>query len=257
MKRALASFRFYLAARGWRATLALSIMHPYGVVQRAVYNSKNRERLRRTRTANRQFDERFGVETHTGSSLAELGVANPSLQSYKYAPVSQEYFDLAMAAVDVRCEDFVFVDLGSGKGKALLLASDYPFQRIIGVEFSPVLHRIAVDNLSRYRNPSQRCWNIESVCEDATEYDFPLSPLIIYLFHPFGPDLLNIVLARLESSLGKHPRPCVLVMVFPLLASVVRERGSFLEGANGDLFTTFRHSADPKVTAASTSAGAG
>ena len=33
--------------------------------------------------------------------------------------------------------EFVFLDLGSGKGRTLMMASDYPFQRIIGVELLP------------------------------------------------------------------------------------------------------------------------
>ena len=46
--------------------------------------------------------------------------------------------------------DFVFIDLGSGKGRTLLMASDYPFRRIIGVELLPALHQAAQDNLGKY-----------------------------------------------------------------------------------------------------------
>jgi SAM-dependent methyltransferase len=149
-----------------------------------------------------------------------------------------------MDSVDVRHEDFEFVDLGSGKGKALLLASDYPFKRIIGVEFSPVLHLIALDNISRYRTPTQRCRNIKSICQDATEFDFPMSPLLVHLYNPFGPDTLGRVLERLEASLSIQPRPCFVVMVYPLWARVVRERGNFIESGAGEFFATFRYKAD-------------
>jgi len=46
--------------------------------------------------------------------------------------------------------DFTFIDLGSGKGRVLLMASDYPFKRIIGVEFMPELHRAAQENVREY-----------------------------------------------------------------------------------------------------------
>jgi hypothetical protein len=47
-------------------------------------------------------------------------------------------------------QDFTFIDLGSGKGRALLMASAYPFKRIIGVEFMPELHRVAQENIRKY-----------------------------------------------------------------------------------------------------------
>ena len=46
-------------------------------------------------------------------------------------------------AIDFR--DFIFVDLGSGKGRTLLMVSDYPFRRIIGIELLPSLHQIALE----------------------------------------------------------------------------------------------------------------
>ena len=54
--------------------------------------------------------------------------------------------------------DFIFIDLGSGKGRALLMASDYPFRRIVGVELLPQLHRAAQDNLTKYRSETQQCF---------------------------------------------------------------------------------------------------
>ena len=48
--------------------------------------------------------------------------------------------------------DFTFIDLGSGKGRVLLMASDYPFKKIIGVEFMPELHRAAQENITGYSN---------------------------------------------------------------------------------------------------------
>jgi len=45
--------------------------------------------------------------------------------------------------------DFIFIDLGSGKGRTLLMASDYPFRRIVGVELLLALHQIAQENLEQ------------------------------------------------------------------------------------------------------------
>ena len=68
-------------------------------------------------------------------------------------------------------EQLVFVDLGSGKGRTLLLASEYPFRRIVGVELSPKLHRIAKTNVEKFRSEEQRCRTFALHCMDAVRYD--------------------------------------------------------------------------------------
>ncbi len=117
--------------------------------------------------------------------------------------------------------DFIFVDLGSGKGRTLLMASDYPFRRIVGVELLPVLHRAAQDNLSRYRSESQKCFALESICADATEFTFPVEPTVLYLFNPFPEAGLKRMVANLERSLLEHPRSVYVLYHNPLLERVL------------------------------------
>src|ERR1700675_1609318 len=73
--------------------------------------------------------------------------------------------------------EFTFIDLGSGKGRTLLMASDYPFHRIVGVELLPSLHQIAQQNLRQYKNVTQKCFALESICADATAVHIPPGPL--------------------------------------------------------------------------------
>jgi SAM-dependent methyltransferase len=128
---------------------------------------------------------------------------------------------LGETGVDFR--DYVFIDLGSGKGRTLLMASDYPFRRIVGVELLPSLHRIAQENLSRYRSDSQKCFEIESACGDATEISLPLEPLVLYLFNPFPEAGLRRVMRWLDLSLREHPRRVYLLYHNPLLERVLAE----------------------------------
>ena len=119
--------------------------------------------------------------------------------------------------------DFVFLDLGSGKGRTLLMASDYPFRRIVGVELLPALHRIAQENLSKYHSESQKCFALESICGDATDFQFPAEPTVLYLFNPFPEAGLRKVIANLEQSLHEHPRAMYVLYHNPLLEHVVGE----------------------------------
>ena len=103
------------------------------------------------------FDERFGVET--SGLIYELPSGHQhDLYNNGYFAVAPSVFHAVMSVMRERLQldyrRFSFVDVGSGKGRALLLASDYPFREIIGVELSPELDRVARANIARY--PGQR-----------------------------------------------------------------------------------------------------
>jgi len=86
----------------------------------------------------------------------------------------------------------------------LLMASNYPFRRIIGVELLPSLNEIARDNIARYQSDSQQCFLLEAVCADATTFRMPEGPLILYLFNPFPESGLRRTLATLQRDLASR-----------------------------------------------------
>ena len=116
---------------------------------------------------------------------------------------------------------YTFIDVGSGKGRVLFVAAEYPFRKVIGVEFSNALHDDAVANLKRYKHPARRCADIEAVHADARDFEFPDDNLVIYLFNPFGPEVMERMLANLERSLERHPRHVIVVMLWPQFSDVV------------------------------------
>ncbi len=103
------------------------------------------------------------------------------------------------------------------------MASDYPFRRIVGVELLPVLHQAAQENLSKYRGESQKCFALESICGDATEFPFPIEPTVLYLFNPFPESGLKRMMGNLEESLREHPRVVYVLYHNPLLEHVLSE----------------------------------
>jgi predicted RNA methylase len=103
-----------------------------------------------------------------------------------------------------------FVDIGCGKGCTLLVASRFPFRKIVGVEFADELCRIAQNNVRRYTG-LQACKDISVLRMDATEFSFPDGPLMVYFFNPFHESVMEKVLTNLLHSLEIHPRPVTLV----------------------------------------------
>jgi predicted RNA methylase len=122
--------------------------------------------------------------------------------------------------------DFTFIDLGSGKGRTLLMASSYPFRRILGVELLPALHQIAQQNLAQYKNDSQQCFAVESICGDATSFVFPDDPLIVYLFNPFPESGLRRALMNLQASRTQRSQPVYVIYHNPQLEHVITASAS-------------------------------
>jgi SAM-dependent methyltransferase len=116
-----------------------------------------------------------------------------------------------MAALAIDFADFLFIDLGSGKGRTLLMASEYPFRKIIGVELLPELDQIAQENIRKYSSANQKCRILESICADVCEFEFPAEPIVLYLFNPVSESGLARVIGNLERSLMASPRKAVVL----------------------------------------------
>jgi SAM-dependent methyltransferase len=151
-----------------------------------------------------------------------LGVFHSPYQPTESA-LFHEMLDALRERIHSDFHDFVFLDLGSGKGRTLLMASDYPFRRIVGVELLSALHQAAQENLSKYRSESQKCFALESICADATEFPFPAEPTVLYLFNPFPEKGLKRVIANLGESLRAHPRTVYVLYHNPLLEHVLSQ----------------------------------
>jgi hypothetical protein len=180
---------------------------------------------RRLRYGDADFDWDYRVDT-TSAALSRrnrlLGVFHSP-----YQPTDAALFHEMIAALSQQSHfdfhNFVFIDLGSGKGRTLLMASDYPFRRIVGVELLPALHRAAQENFSKYQSESQKCFALEVICADATAFTLPDEPTVLYLFNPFPEAGLRRVIENLERSLLAHPRAVFVLYHNPLLEHVLGE----------------------------------
>lgn len=171
-----------------------------------------------------RVDRKIGSETGGRISLDRLEIESPNVgEGVQYEPVSEFYFRRMLATVPIPSDTYAFVDLGSGKGRPLLLAAEYPFRRLIGIEFSPELHRIAVENVERFRARTGSSQSFELHVGDAASFDFPPEPIALHLFNPFGEPVLRQVMSRLKASLARAPRDVVVFYFNPLHRRVLEE----------------------------------
>ncbi|WP_187148840.1 class I SAM-dependent methyltransferase [Candidatus Korobacter versatilis] len=129
----------------------------------------------------------------------------------QYQPSEPELFRRILDELKVNHSEFVFIDLGSGKGRTLLMAADYPFRKIIGAEIIPELHATAEQNITRYHSDSQKCFELEAWLGDAREFPYPPAPLVLYLFNPFPADILRDVLQQIHATFTQSPREIFVI----------------------------------------------
>jgi hypothetical protein len=178
-----------------------------------------------TRLEGLWFDATRRVQTSGLVPLHQLTLVGAEQIGGDYLPTRPSVVRQTLAHLPIqKHHEYTFIDLGSGKGRILLIAAEYPFRKVQGLEIALELHREAKHNISRYHHPSQRCAIIESVNIDALEYAFPEGNLILYLFNPFLPEVLKKVLMNLESSWAQRPRHVIVILVNPAFGSVVEER---------------------------------
>jgi hypothetical protein len=163
----------------------------------------------------RAFDKQHGVCTAVDAAVDTVGPTPAPLgeDTGLYRPIWGSIFHPALEALPIDHREFTFIDLGSARGKALLLASDYPWKRIIGVERSRALHHAALENIRSYRSPRQKCVDIEAVHGDARKLELPNEPLVVFFFNPFAPAVLREVLETVADSVAMNPRPVYVVSV--------------------------------------------
>jgi hypothetical protein len=76
------------------------------------------------------FDLKHGVETTVRVHPTDLTIDSRNwIYSAGYCPTRLEIFEKALSAFSIRHDDYIFIDFGSGEGRVLLLASEYPFRK--------------------------------------------------------------------------------------------------------------------------------
>lgn len=163
------------------------------------------------------FDARFGTDTS-----APTFARDQKTSVHFYVPTTASVIYEILGSLPVQPYKSVFVDMGSGKGRALLVASEFPFAKIVGIELMDDLHRIAERNVERFKPSSQKCATIDLHCMDVLDYDYGDDPVVLFLFDPFGREILENVVANLEGSLKAKPREAYVVYVYPQYEDVLR-----------------------------------
>jgi SAM-dependent methyltransferase len=185
------------------------------------------------RNAVHPFDAKYGTDTGGYLSPQQIaaGLAHDSF-NYGYSAIAPSVFGEALRrwrhtlpGSARHLKAYTFVDVGAGKGRALLLAAELPFRRVIGVEMNTELVGIARRNIAIWTRLARPRTAIRVMQADALEFCWPRSPLLVYLYNPFACELVERLAAGLAA--GSSSRPTDLLYVNPTCADVLSHHRKF------------------------------
>jgi SAM-dependent methyltransferase len=156
----------------------------------------------------RAFDRRYETDTFERIDLGVLGIGerDDALARWQYGPINPDFFREIMRAGPADLHRLTFLDVGSGKGLALMLASEYRFRRIVGVEMSKELNEVARRNLAAYAKNGGSQVETHLICADFNLLALPLEPTFYFLNNPFPEHLAHEAVSHFEASFAANPR---------------------------------------------------
>jgi SAM-dependent methyltransferase len=179
------------------------------------------------------FDHRYSVDTSglIGGGELRTGHRNDLFNTAYYGMAPSRFHhviegwraDPSHPPVDA-CS---FVDLGCGKGRAVMMASTYPFREVIGVELNPSLAAIAEANRATWTEARRAISPIRILCQDATEFVFPPGPCMLYLFNPFTTPVVEQLLREIERQFADRPGMLDVIYFNPQSEQLFHPRSGF------------------------------
>lgn len=187
----------------------------------------------------KRWDRKYRVDTSGQIDLNNVDAIGPNKASgYAAVSTSPKAFAFLSQFFPADWKDCTFVDIGSGKGRVVMLAAEYGFDRIRGIEFVPLLCRIAEQNLMRFSGRRPADWAV--INADATAIDLPLgAPLLVYCFNPFTVEIWERFIPVLVRANESNQRPMRLVVSGSLpetiraAAAAISRSGQFRQRADG------------------------
>jgi SAM-dependent methyltransferase len=146
--------------------------------------------------------------------LRDIGFDAPG-RVYEHIPSPWGVLGRILRRGEITRED-VFIDIGCGMGPVLVeAAARYDFGRVIGIDLVPEFTEVARDTIARARR-RLRCQDVQVVAGDAIGYRMPDDVTVIFMADPFRGPLFDAVVAKLITSVDRHPRRLRIIYSMPI-----------------------------------------
>jgi SAM-dependent methyltransferase len=164
------------------------------------------------------YEKLNGIETYKKVISYDLGIPM-ELMPVDYAGSGNSYLGRVLKDLKISDKDSI-IDLGCGKGGALLYMTKFPFRMIAGIEYSQAVFLKAKDNLEKMKQNQ-----IQLIHGDAGSFDGFDDFNYVYMFNPFGSVTMSRVMNRISESYKKEPRDIFIIYKNPECHTEVLENG--------------------------------
>ena len=178
-------------------------------------------------------------------SLRRLGLSPFTAHNHAYSGGP----DLARVLQDLPIgPNDAILDLGCGKGGALLTMAQFPFGKLAGLDLSAEMIAIARRNLAIAGHE-----HVELIEGDACIFDDYDDFTYIYMYNPFPREVMRQAIDTIERSLARRPRSLTIIYKNPRFHEEIVANGVFAElrryDHSGHPFVVYRSQPTPGATA--------
>ena len=172
-----------------------------------------------------KYEKQLGINTHSIVNLSNLTLAGKSSdQNHHYQGASYFILFSIFNRLPLETKKFPLIDYGCGKGRALFVAEQCGFTKLIGVDIAKELIDDANANKLVYKQKNAQS-EITFLFNDATKYQIPNDACVFYFFNPFGEEIMQNVITNIKESLKQNPRKIYCIYLNPKYKTVFEENG--------------------------------
>jgi len=179
-------------------------------------------------TADKNIEKLMFVPTAKSIPLSHVRVPHQLRRTgHDYRPTPWHVFHWAMMMIPETFERFAFVDYGAGRGRALLMASQYPFDKITGAEIAAELHQDCILNIAQFSRSYMKCRDVTCEHLSALRLDIPDQETVFYFNNPFDHSMFERVVDQIVRSYKQDPRRLYVICVDMKSDEVLEDTGIF------------------------------
>ena len=174
-------------------------------------------------------DIRGGIKYHINTfapvALSKLTIINGDIgKASPYEAVNYYLLETLLKTFRKLSENTSIIDLGSGKGRAMVVATHFGYTNITGIEFARELCEISSENMKKIQHKFPGIhWKI--INDNVENYAIEANDSVFFMFNPFTGEVLRLFLEKLERSCRQFPRTTWFIYASPLYKQLLMNKG--------------------------------
>jgi SAM-dependent methyltransferase len=169
-------------------------------------------------------EKKYGIETTPLNNLKNLSLKGNIEGAEIYQGANYFLLEKVFSFLDTIEGSKNIIDFGCGKGRVMVVAAHYNFNKITGIDFAKELCDEAINNMIpiQKRFP-EKIFNVIHI--NAAEHTIEDDTNVFFFFNPFDEVIMLKVVKNILASLKKNEREIYVVYVNPVHKEIFLSAG--------------------------------